>query len=289
MRKELLITTSILISLSAGGVQAACVTAPSCTEMGFTRTASECPNGSVKCPWNTSLVYCKDNRPSCQIGWVYFEDNTCSAENPGNKKALGVVVYVNPDGIGGQVMASKSIGNYWWGDSKTDLPGLRNKSTEYLASQDFDSCANTKSITYQGDSSVYAAAWAAKEYAPTAKTKGKWCLPAAGVMTSINSNIDKVQQGLSRINGINGEFFPHCCPWSSTEFTVYGAWRSTLNNSYGIGNDGKYGNQAVFPVLEFQGNRLFGIKKSADVLSADFLVIYVLGFNFADIHADFLS
>lgn len=56
----LLITTA-LFSFDARAATEECVEAPSCTDLGYTHTAEECLTGSVKCPWNTGLVYCECN------------------------------------------------------------------------------------------------------------------------------------------------------------------------------------------------------------------------------------
>ena len=49
-----------------------CVEAPNCTDLGYTLTASDCPKGYVKCPWNTGLVYCE-----CSDDYKY----TCTGSN----------------------------------------------------------------------------------------------------------------------------------------------------------------------------------------------------------------
>ncbi|MBS4773936.1 MAG: hypothetical protein KHX55_06655, partial [Proteobacteria bacterium] len=42
-----------------------CSQAPSCSELGFTKTVSQCAGKNmIKCPFDTSLAYCEDG-PSC--------------------------------------------------------------------------------------------------------------------------------------------------------------------------------------------------------------------------------
>ena len=49
--------SSVLVS---GSVYAACTPAPDCASLGY--TATSCPNGGVRCPWDTNLWHCdKDN------------------------------------------------------------------------------------------------------------------------------------------------------------------------------------------------------------------------------------
>lgn len=35
-----------------------CLTPPSCDSLGYTKSASDCPNGGIKCPWDTSKMFC---------------------------------------------------------------------------------------------------------------------------------------------------------------------------------------------------------------------------------------
>lgn len=257
MRKEFLILGLAVFSLETGIAEAACTLAPNCTEMGYTKTASECKNGSVKCPWNTSMVYCS---PSCSIGNIYYADGTClTPENHNTSKvALGVVVYVTDGGKHGQVMSAwpvdkngkKSSSNVGmtWSTEKVDIPDLPNYTTHASAATDFNSCSNTTKIVMSFDVSIYSAAEAAREYAPTTETKGKWCLPAAGVMASIYNNQSAVQAGISKLGGVT---YPSCCTWSSSETSSSSAWYSYLGDSSGLGSCTKSSNLYVRPVLEF--------------------------------------
>ncbi len=72
MRKVFLLMTTALFSFEVWAQTEECVEAPSCTELGYTRTEDECPTGSVKCPWNTGLVYCE-----CGEDYKY----TCDSDN----------------------------------------------------------------------------------------------------------------------------------------------------------------------------------------------------------------
>ena len=300
----LLITTA-LFSFDARAATEECVEAPSCTDLGYTRTADECPDGSVKCPWNTGLVFCEcgkaykyacegDNetagtdkcgnyyaacdcddgyiwkngacvssRPSCNIGDIFYTDNTCAAaaNHDSSKTVLGIVVHVNDNGVGGQIMApwwidasgNKTGSNSTtmaWGDYGTDILSLPNYTSRETASTDYDSCGNTDKIVAQGNAGTYPAAWAARKYAPTTDTAGKWCLPAAGIMTNIYNNQDAIQTAISKVGGVS---YPSCCNWSSSEYSNTGAWGSYLGTSYGLDYYSKSSssNPYVRPVLEF--------------------------------------
>ena len=274
----LLITTA-LFSFDARAATEECVEAPSCTDLGYTRTADECPDGSVKCPWNTGLVFCEcgkaykyacegDNetagtdkcgnyyaacdcddgyiwkngacvssRPSCNIGDIFYTDNTCSADVVSGKTVLGIVVHNNNGGIGGQIMApwpvdangNKTSNNsavIMWGGYGTDISSLPNYTSNSSASKDYNSCGNTDKIVAQGNASTYPAAWAARRYAPTTDTAGKWCLPAGGIMININNNLTTFKNAISKIGGIDVLRFTL---WSSSEISSDEVWYADFN------------------------------------------------------------
>ena len=72
--------SSVLVS---GSVYAACAPAPDCASLGY--TASSCPNGGVKCPWDTNLWFC--NKSCEDFGFNY--DCTGSNEAGGVGAACG--------------------------------------------------------------------------------------------------------------------------------------------------------------------------------------------------------
>lgn len=255
MRKEFLILGLAVFSFKA---QAACIEAPSCTEMGYTRTAFECKKGSVKCPWNTSLVYCKEKTSSlrCEIGWIYYNDNTCSAEVFSGKTALGVVAYVNPDGFGGQAVALSYIGSstYSWAvldyniyKEEYDIPTLQNYSD---ATIDFNSCSNTAQILADTQT-TYPAAELVNNYAPTPETKGKWCLPAAGIITNWYRNAASINATMNKIGGTSVSSSQQML-WTSTEYSFNTAWSVHQSSSNALlVKDNKVVTNLVRPVLEF--------------------------------------
>ena len=295
--------TTALFSFDTRAATEECVDAPSCTDLGYTRTADECPDGSVKCPWNTGLVFCEcsksykytcngDNetagtdkcgnyyaacgcdtgyhwadgkcvadRASCAIGWIYYSDGTCSAPAAytTSKTVLGIVVYVNDNGVGGQIMApwwidasgnrSSSGVGMAWGGYGTDISSLPNMTSSTQAEADFDSCGNTDKIVAAGSASTYPAAWATRKYAPTSTTNGKWCLPAAGILRNIQKNQSAISTAVSKVGGASNLL--NYWVWSSSENSSYGAWNAVLGNSSLYGNAKNNTNGYVLPVLAF--------------------------------------
>ena len=116
MRKVFLLMTTALFSFEAWAQTEECVEAPSCTELGYTRTEDECPTGSVKCPWNTGLVYCE-----CGEDYKYTCDG--ANEKAGDSQCNGLYAACScADGYkwenGGCVIQSKvcEIGSIYYED-----------------------------------------------------------------------------------------------------------------------------------------------------------------------------
>ena len=275
--KKILLTSAGVMVMSAGTGYAACIPTPSCASLGY-ESSSSC-EGGIKCPfgnaWNctladkiteitTEITEIKkvieegsvggDNK-NCQIGNIYYSDKTCSVSYDASKTPIGVVVY--SDGAGhGQVMALGSIGSYKWSSKYVNISTLQNFTSDSAASQDLASCENTAVITAAGTSSTYPAAWAAHEYKTVGTNAGDWCLPAAGIMTSIYNNMELINigYGLARGSKIGTSFKI----WSSSEYDRDYAWSSGFSRDYGLYHgdyrDTYYGKKASYevrPVLEF--------------------------------------
>ncbi len=273
MRKILLASAGIIIS--ARSVYAACIPTPSCSSLGY-ESSSSC-EGGIKCPfgnaWNCTLadkineitteiteikkvieeggIGGGGDTSNCVLGSIFYSDYTCSygAVLP-TKAPIGIVVY--SDGAGhGQVMSLNSIGNYTWGGYGTDISTLQNFTSASAASQDMASCENTARIIAAGNKSTYPAAWAAHEYKTVGTNAGDWCLPAAGIMTSIYNNMELVNIGYGLVSGTKIGTSSYI--WSSSETYSYGAWYSNFSRDSGLTYDSynKSSSNEVRPVLEF--------------------------------------
>ena len=226
----------------------------------FSDCSSKISSWSCNSGYKQEGSSCVVARPSCNIGDIFYTDNTCSADVVSGKTVLGIVVY-NNGGVGGQITApwpidtngnktSSNSTTMKWSTEYVDISSLPNFTSQSSASTDYDSCGNTDKIVAQGNASTYPAAWAARKYAPTEATKGKWCLPAAGIMTNIYNNQGTIQDAISKVGGVS---YPSCCNWSSSETSSHGAWESGFNFSDGLGNYHKGTSNSVYvrPVLAF--------------------------------------
>ena len=260
MKHQLLLFSAIVPFFCAASAMAAtCTPTPECAAQGYKYSEEECPHGALKCP-NGDGYYCATPRPKCNIGDIFYTDNTCVAVTNHNssKTVLGIVVYVNADGVGGQIMApwlidengnrSSSPAGMYWSTEEIDVPGLPNMTSTTLAEADFDSCGNTDKIVAAGNASDYPAAWATRKYAPTTETAGKWCLPAAGVLRNIQKNWVTIY---TAVNTVGGADIENSRVWSSSEHAGNDAWQAIISGGdlYFIY---KYGIiYYVVPVLEF--------------------------------------
>ena len=235
-----------------------------CQQLGYTSLKS-C-DGGLKCPfgeyWACPKVEekavfgeCTGYAKNCSIGQILNSDGTCSTNREAGKTPIGVVVYIGGDNCG-QALALHDLGNKEWSIELVDIPDLPNYSNDVAAEKDFDSCGNTQKIIKQGNASTYPAAWTAVNYNPGVATKGKWCLPAAGVARPMIDNYDKINSGLSKAGGesLPSLSFSSHSYWSSSEFDSGNAWDWWYGNYYLSTNGKDYGhngNGYVRPVIEF--------------------------------------
>ena len=254
MRKLILMTSAAIIApLSGFAEDITCTATPNCADLGYTSTTS-CDNG-VKCPWGEAW-YCPPSPPEvCEIGSILYSDMTCYKEAQSGKTPIGVVVYVDGTGAG-QAMALKSLDTkYIWSTEYVTVPGLTNYESKETASTDYVSCENSKIIMMFGDKDTYPAVWAAHEYSTEGTSAGDWCLPAAGIFTAYYNNLNVINTGFDRANGIKFESGNSSSrAWSSSEYDSYSAWFSYFNTSYGLSTSiGNYKTSSyeVRPVFEF--------------------------------------
>ena len=98
MKKYLLLASVVLTGAAIGGAYASidCSTLPSCSELGYSMTASECGNMSkLKCPFG-EYYFCPTELEEakvvdCENGSILYDDFKCYTGFPTDKVPLGVV------------------------------------------------------------------------------------------------------------------------------------------------------------------------------------------------------
>ena len=213
---------------------------------------------SGKCEPIAVLGVCSGKAKNCSVGQILNSDGTCSNDKVSGKTPLGVVIYIGGDNCGYAMTASPIQRNIMWSSSYTTT-GIGATTSWQTAIKNFDACANTQKIIQQGNSSQYPAAWAAVNYAPSAApaTKGKWCLPAPGMLNSLYTNLNAINNTISKLGGtqLTGDN-EHI--WSSSEYSYRIAWYFCTASDLGAqqggvdnGNRGNTGKHVVRPVLAF--------------------------------------
>ncbi len=213
-------------------------------------TSCECEEGKIwdngECIKPAIFGQCNGYAKNCSLGDILFSNGTCSASTVSGKTPIAVVVYKS--GKCGQAMALNTAGYAKWSTEYiyiSSLPAL----TVDEAETDFASCENSDKIRAQGDNSTYLAVWQAYNYTTTGTKRGDWCLPAAGIFTSIYNNQSKINTGFSRAGG--EQFTDDTLAWSSSQIKYDRAWASRFTeDSHLIGYLKDY-SYAVRPVIEF--------------------------------------
>ena len=96
------------IALMPFSAQAAvtCTATPDCATLGYTKTASQCPSGGIKCPFNSNLMFCLKNTtaynfqlklPTTLYNVVYHDGSTSASYSyNASKTPIGIVAYLYP-------------------------------------------------------------------------------------------------------------------------------------------------------------------------------------------------
>lgn len=77
------LTAVLLSGISPAHADITCTATPDCTTLGYTKSASDCPNGGVKCPFNNSKMFCLKSggvefsiKNAVQTGDIVYSDGT---------------------------------------------------------------------------------------------------------------------------------------------------------------------------------------------------------------------
>ena len=263
MRKFTLLTSVLLTApFVVGNVTAQCVATQDCESLGYTETS--CENGGIKCPFGDKWA-CKGNsdistenpengrdNPDCTYGAIYYNDGTCIKEFVSGRIPIGVVVYMDTVDNQKWIMALDNAAyNVRWSTEDVDVPEITNYTIERTVVSDLKSCENTEAMLALGAGTYSPAAAAAKNYAPAGaeSTKGKWCLPSAGIWNMVNNHRTEIDAAISRASGTSLGSSSYY--WSSSECSSQYAWRwssSGVFHSYSKDDYG-YSGYSVRPVL----------------------------------------
>ena len=252
-----------------------CKPTQDCRALGYKE--APCPEQGVKCPFGETWycpLRCKDGQvwkdgkctdvlgscsgaaKNCKIGQILNSDASCSDNKVSGKTPIGVVVAIK-DNCGYAMTASPIASSIKWSTEYVNTGAFQSSSWS-SAIKDFDVSGNMTKIIQSGNASTYPAAYAAMNYAPSAAptSKGKWMLPTAGILNSLYTNLNAINNAISKVGGtqLTGDN-EHI--WSSSEYSSNHAWYfCTLNVSSPGGvnwnrKDTNFSDYVVRPVIEF--------------------------------------
>ena len=245
MRKYLLLIGAGCIGWLTTGAQAACPVFPTCEEMGYTMTETDCSGrATLKCPSDWNKVFCgaeksSDGPVECQIGSVLYNDLKCYDEAPNGKTAIAVVFDHNKK----LAIALDHKSSIQWGGYGTDISGLDNCSRSNYSTCSTDGKNNTqKIVSALGTGSDYAAGYCYNK-TDGGLSKGSWFLPSIVDLKLVFNNKTTINAAMTAAGGTkipDGGTY-----WSSTEVSSTAAFYLYLY--YGdVSNDFKYFSNSNF-------------------------------------------
>ena len=263
--KKVILLSSVLLAvpfMMNGETQAADCVTQNCPTLGYTEasTTGNCVKGPFGNYWacpkieeKAVLGQCTGYAKNCKIGDILNNDGTCTTNKESGKTPIGVVVAIK-DNCGYAMTASPIASSIKWSTEYVNTGAFQSLSWG-VASKDFDVSGNMTKIIQAGSSSTYPAAYAALNYAPSAAptSKGKWALPTAGILNSLYTNLNAINNAISKVGGtqLTGD---NEVIWSSSECDFYGAWVFCADpgaSQGGVYYGYKGGTNVVRPVLAF--------------------------------------
>ena len=226
MKKYLLLGTSLIVASSAYAAFD-CTKIPTCADLGFTMSATDCAGKNMlKCPFDTDKVFCG----GCKVGAVLCDDLQCyDADNiPSDKTPIAVVFdSANRLAIG----LNNAPSTMYWSSIKEDISGLTNYTSSSAAlTETTTGKENTATIVALGGD------YASSNYAPGycynltegGQPIGSWFLPNLKESKIIYDNKSTINTTFDKINAkrLTEAFY-----WTSTEYNASQARGIYMSNS----------------------------------------------------------
>lgn len=233
MQKIILVLIMLLVPYLEA--RAECVETPECTELGYDKTSLECPEGGVKCPWNTALMFCGDAsvektpEQDVQLGYILYSDKTVALNILPDKTPIGIVSdvknrlaialeeengsWANDDGKG------------YCGSTQTHVPG---SDVQYgkLSTMFILEFGKIKQFSYPAAEYCY-------RYTTEGTKAGDWWLPSIYELFEIFKGEEEVNVSLKRLG--KATLRERDSYWSSTEDSygmIDGGSYSCITNEY---------------------------------------------------------
>ena len=245
-----MITSTLLaagFSLLAGSAAAQTCVANNCAALGFTKSASNCEGDIIRCPFDTSKVFCKEKEVYVmEAGDILYSDGTTSDSVIASKTPVGIVAYVN-DSTRFAVALTESNQDQAWGGYGYNVSCLDDMDRNE-ASADMNGRVNTQCLV--SDSQTHPAANYCNTFSAVSSGKGSsgWYLPAAGELKAMSYSYGAINLGLQKLSKtqISSNYY-----WSSSEFNGYYAWYVRPSDGSMSNYGGRYSGMPVRCVIAF--------------------------------------
>ena len=95
----------LISAATASAVDVNCTKAPDCATLGYNKTATDCPKGGVKCPFDSNKMFCLKNTAAYDFqitkavklyDVVYHDGTTSTSTSVSGKTPIGIVAYIYP-------------------------------------------------------------------------------------------------------------------------------------------------------------------------------------------------
>lgn len=236
-----LLTSVFSVIIFSSSLQAACVTGD-CAALGYTKSESMCSSNFIRCPFDTSKVFCSEK--SVKIGDILYSDMTTSDSVIDGKIAIGIV-FDNNRKLAVAITARKTMK---WSEDEFSVYGLKSYG-DNTKNNDYSGKDNTKIIIEecQDENQSCPAAEYAYNYSTAGTSPHDWFLPGAGEIQELTNYISIINDRLEEL----GTETIHDAIWTSTQQNYKNAYAISISYLNSFGQYWKTGNCAVYPVIKF--------------------------------------
>ena len=246
-----LLTSAVSLMNVSSSLQAACVNGD-CAAMGYTKTESACEGDIIRCPFDTSKVFCKEVEPLA-IGDLLFSDKTTGKNMVEGKTVIGVVVDTSRRLAAYKIETNRQWAKEGYQYTQMDVPNLPNLTNEQ-AKTDFNGKSNTAALV-AASTSLYPAANYCNNLTTEGTSKGDWYLPAAGELLLMLNNFQQMNIGFARAAGTQLTSGYNRSEYNSSTETSYSECGGDRTGytcaSYVKNNTGKDNNAGIDPSNKF--------------------------------------
>jgi len=226
-----------LIAFVPAAQAATCAVAPTCEQLGYVQSSSDCAGAKniLKCPFDLSKLYCSKASAEVKVGSILYGDGSVSDGYEAGTTPIGVVFDAeNRLAIALRDVSSKT---YVWSSStcNTSIPDCTDGWHPQLCEGAGRNFTDILLKTSCGGS--YEPAKEVNTYLPTGCTKdfcqrGKWFLPSIKEWTALKSVVTYVEASLELVGGDrfskSGSVISY---WTSSEYSTESAWSTTGQES----------------------------------------------------------